>query len=279
MGVRLQKALSLAGVLASHPPEFMVRVRSILEAHLTPGPGDRGLYAAISPEDACRWLAEALDCECAACLGESVLGELEAEIAERMKGVGRGAAIPLVFSADRGLARICYALCRLKRPRVVIETGVSYGVTSAYILQAMEMNNYGQLVSIDLPPLGADSRVDVGRAVAERIRGRWRLEFGSSRQLLGPLAAELAPVDIFLHDSLHTYRTVKRELETVSPFLAPDGVAVCDDIENNLAFKEWLNDERVLSGVAIQAAEKADSLFGVSLLGRKRRAESREAHD
>jgi hypothetical protein len=261
------------GVLGSSPTEFCARVGSMLEARLAGTPQTRGLYSAISQDEACRRLGAALDSEVAACFGESALVELETEIARRMHGVGQGAAIPVAFSADRGLARFCYALCRLRQPTVVIETGVSYGITSAYILQAMEINQCGMLASIDLPPLGADSLVDVGRAVPERLRGRWRLEFGSSRQLLGRLASELAPVNIFIHDSLHTYRTVKRELATVAPFLAEDGVGVCDDIETNSAFQEWLASGRVRSGFAIQAAEKADSLFGISLLGPTRSAQ------
>ena len=276
--VRLHKARSLAGVLARDPAEFAARVASILSARWSGAPGRRGLYAAISQDEACRWLGEALKCEAAAFFTEDALVALEAEIADRMRDVGRAAAIPLVYSADRGLARFCYALCRLKRPRVVIETGVSYGITSAYILQAMEVNGCGRLVSIDLPPLGADAAVDVGRAIPERLRGRWRLELGSSRRLLGRLAAEHAPVEIFIHDSLHTYGNVRWELRTMAPFLAEDGVGVCDDIESNSAFKEWLSHERVASGYAIQAAEKADSLFGISLLGRKPQAANCRAH-
>jgi hypothetical protein len=278
MRVRLHKALSLAGVLASDPAEFLARAASILEARLTARPPECSRYSAINQDEACHWLGEVLGCEATTFFSESVLTELEAEIAGRMSGVGRGAAIPLAFSADRGLARFCYALCRLKRPRVVIETGVSYGCTSAYILQAMEVNGCGKLASIDLPPLGADSLIDVGRAVPERLRGRWRLEFGSSRQLLGRLASELAPVDIFIHDSLHTYRTVKWELAAVAPFLAENAIGVCDDIESNSAFQEWLDSERVISGFAIRASEKAHSLFGISLLGSTRSAGDGEAH-
>jgi len=276
--MRLHKALSLAGILASSPAEFMARAASIAEARLTARPPARSRYSTISQDEACRWLGEALGCEATTFFGESVLTELEAEIAGRLSGVGREAAIPPAFSADRGLARFCYALCRLKRPRVVIETGVSYGVTSAYILQALEVNGCGKLASIDLPPLAADSLVDVGRAVPERLKGRWRLEFGSSRQLLRRLAAELAPVDIFLHDSLHTYRTVKWELAAVAPFLAENAIGVCDDIESNSAFQEWLESQRVISGFAIRASEKADSMFGISLLGRARSTQGGEAH-
>ena len=274
-GVRIHKALSLAKVLASDPAEFLARAGSILQGRFSVASGRGGLYSALGQEEACCRLGEALGLGVGRFFGEEALAELEAEIAQRMAGVGRGAAIPLVYSADRGLARFCYALCRLKRPRVVIETGVSYGVTSAYILQALDLNGCGGLASIDLPPLGADADRDVGRAIPERLRRRWRLELGSSRQHLGRLACELAPVDIFIHDSLHTYKTVKWELEAVAPFLAKDAVAVCDDIESNSAFKEWLTHERVAGGFAVRATDKSDSLFGISLLGGKRLAPSR----
>src|SRR5580658_507967 len=42
-----------------------------------------------------------------------------------------------------------YAIVRLRRPRHVLEVGVSYGVSSAYLLRALERNRQGTLHSID----------------------------------------------------------------------------------------------------------------------------------
>jgi predicted O-methyltransferase YrrM len=39
-------------------------------------------------------------------------------------------------------------------PNIVLETGAAYGVTSAFIVQALEVNRKGTLISVDLPPLG-----------------------------------------------------------------------------------------------------------------------------
>ncbi|MFB3778496.1 MAG: class I SAM-dependent methyltransferase [Bryobacteraceae bacterium] len=270
MKAAIHKTRCLLGVLMRNPSEFVARVDSIVDARLSGAPVRRGLCPVVNQEDACRLIGEALDCDPTGLFRESALEEVEREIAERMEGAESTPAIPLIYSADRALARFCYVLCRLKRPKAVIETGVSYGVTSAYLLQAMQVNGCGTLASIDLPPLGADATGDVGRAVPERLRGRWRLQLGSSRQWLGRVASELAPVDIFIHDSLHTYRMVKWELETVAPFMAEDGVGICDDIEGNAAFEEWLSHGRVASAFAVRAAHKADSLFGISLLGPKR---------
>ena len=85
-------------------------------------------------------------------------------------------------------------------------------------------------------------------------------------------------MDIFIHDSLHTYRTMKRELATVAPFLTEDAIGICDDIEGNSAFQEWLVSERVTSGFAIRASEKTGSLFGISLLGGTGSAQDVVAH-
>jgi predicted O-methyltransferase YrrM len=45
-------------------------------------------------------------------------------------------------------------------------------------------------------------------------------------------------VDLFLHDSLHTYRNMRREFEAVWPRLRTGGVILADDVERNCAFGE-----------------------------------------
>jgi predicted O-methyltransferase YrrM len=46
--------------------------------------------------------------------------------------------------------KIFYILMRKIKPKIVVETGVSFGITSSFILQAMEENGFGTLYSIDL---------------------------------------------------------------------------------------------------------------------------------
>jgi predicted O-methyltransferase YrrM len=45
-------------------------------------------------------------------------------------------------------------------------------------------------------------------------------------------------VDLFLHDSLHTHRNMRREFEAVWPRLRAGGVILADDVERNQAFDE-----------------------------------------
>ena len=46
---------------------------------------------------------------------------------------------------------ILYILVRLYKPAVCLETGVFYGGNTCFILNALRRNNFGELISIDLP--------------------------------------------------------------------------------------------------------------------------------
>jgi len=258
--------LSLAGMLPAHPREFFARVAVLVEARLAKTERNGENAAAVDFNAAVKWVERRLGFRASACMQEPALLALEQEVARRLKEVGPAAAIPLDYCADLWLARCCYLLCRARRPEAVVETGVGYGVTSAYLLQALEVNGGGRLASIDLPPLGADVSREVGLAVPERLRHRWRLEIGASRSLLGAVAAQTGGIDMFVHDSLHTYRTVKWELETIAPHLRPGAVVICDDIEGHRAFEEWLSGPQVSGGLRIRAGNKAGKTFGLGLL-------------
>ncbi|MDQ1280386.1 MAG: hypothetical protein QG670_1649 [Thermoproteota archaeon] len=54
-------------------------------------------------------------------------------------------------SIGTGLGTVLYVLCRQLKPYVVVETGVAGGMSSSYILCALEENKYGRLYSIDVP--------------------------------------------------------------------------------------------------------------------------------
>ncbi|MFC1897710.1 hypothetical protein ACFLX8_04000 [Chloroflexota bacterium] len=56
-----------------------------------------------------------------------------------------------VLAIDTAQGVSLYALCRQLRPDVVVETGIASGVSSSYILCALEENKDGQLYSIDIP--------------------------------------------------------------------------------------------------------------------------------
>jgi predicted O-methyltransferase YrrM len=141
-----------------------------------------------------------------------------------------------------------YTVVRLLKPRVMVETGVASGKSSALILRALERNNSGQLYSVDLPTYeeraapGDDGLLPMGRTpgwlVPEALKGRWTLRLGDARALLPALQDEIGAIDIFFHDSLHTYEHMTFELSLAASWVRPGGTVMCDDVQDNEAFEE-----------------------------------------
>ena len=143
-----------------------------------------------------------------------------------------------VWNARVELLRILGTITRLSRPAVMVETGVALGFTTATILHAMAENGKGHLYSLDLPALQYDPDEPAGQAVPEELKDRWTLKLGDSRRTLAPLCAEIGPLDVFIHDALHTYSSQMREYRTAWPYLRSGGLLVSDDV-NNPAFVEF----------------------------------------
>jgi predicted O-methyltransferase YrrM len=142
--------------------------------------------------------------------------------------------------ADIVLAQALHVICSHRPPRTAVETGVGRGVTSRIILEAMSDARDGQLWSVDLPPL-ADPWFSASRSmVPPTLHQQWTYVRGSSRRVLAPTLVESGPLDLFLHDSLHTAEHVTFELETVRDWIRPGGFIVADDIEGHRALEDVL---------------------------------------
>jgi len=148
-----------------------------------------------------------------------------------------------------------YGIIRALKPDRVLETGVANGVSSTYLLLAMERNGTGVLHSIDV---GDGSFLPPGKRtgwmVPEWLRARWDLHLGDSSKLLSQVVSDLDPLDVFIHDSLHTYEHMKFEYEQAYPRLRSGGILVSDDALWNPAFPEFVRSmgaplARVLRGV------------------------------
>jgi len=171
-------------------------------------------------------------------LKEPALRELEESTQRLLADIRHGDTYTPYWAADSVMARLCYLACRLIEPETVVETGVAYGVSSAFILRALEMNGRGKLHSVDLPPLRRGYERFWGIAVPEELRGRWRLHRGTSASVLPWLFKEEPTVDLFVHDSLHTHRNMRREFDALWPHLREGGLLLADDVERNRAFGE-----------------------------------------
>jgi predicted O-methyltransferase YrrM len=149
-----------------------------------------------------------------------------------------------------------YMAVRFLKPRVVFETGVFDGQSSAIILSALARNGQGELVSIDLPAVTAiggstdgmnnmtlPPNCQPGWAVPERLREHYHLELGDSRQLLPQLLKRYSTIDIFFHDSLHTFEHMYFEFNTAWPHLTEGGLLLSDDIFWNPALHRFCKEK------------------------------------
>jgi predicted O-methyltransferase YrrM len=123
-----------------------------------------------------------------------------------------------------------YLLVRAARPKTVVETGVLYGASSAHILAALSRNGEGALHSVEL---GRDRREPShDHFVPPDLQPLWRLVIGDSRRELPALLDRCGPVDLFYHDSLHTFKHMTWEFGAALPSLSRAGILASDDVLN-----------------------------------------------
>jgi len=155
---------------------------------------------------------------------------------------------------DEGLR--LYRLLRELQPETGVETGVCNGVSTAFVLLAMEDNRKGVLHSIDLPEIAGEEYEEgtfwdgkggavippgkePGWMVPPGLRERWRLVLGRSQDELPPLLERVGEIDFFMHDSEHSYECMSFEFSAAWSALRDGGVLVADDVNVNAAWDEF----------------------------------------
>ncbi len=166
-----------------------------------------------------------------------------------------------------------YFMIRIKKPRIIVETGVHRGVSSLFILQALEDNNEGNLFSIDLPLAEYEVKEGihtasnlvkekVGICVSNNLKKRWNLILGDSKKELPNVLKDKENIDFFLHDSQHTFEHMIWEYETIWPKLIKNGLLVSDDINWNNAFQNFC-DKVDCDNIKLKRDNLPSGLFGV----------------
>lgn len=139
---------------------------------------------------------------------------------------------------------ILYVLVRHYRPACCLETGVFYGGTTCFILNALRRNNYGKLISIDLPRIESDNfnpkhhkvgdseyipkPLDVGFLVHPAQKKHWKLICGNSLDEIPRIDEQ---IDLYNHDSDHSFAFVKKEMSLVLYKLNRDAIIMADDLD------------------------------------------------
>lgn len=141
-----------------------------------------------------------------------------------------------------------YCTVRHLKPMIMVETGVAHGNSTWITLNAMRKNGIGQLISLDLPNndtnsgynLGAHEG-DTGWLVPDELRNNWELVLGDAKENLPKVFEQYPEVDIFFHDSAHTYEHMAFEFKEAWPRIKRGGVLISDDVHLHTAFSEFVN--------------------------------------
>jgi Methyltransferase domain len=167
--------------------------------------------------------------------------------------------------AEVSLSRAVWCTVRHTRPEVVVETGVAHGVTSRIVLEGLLRNDRGHLWSIDLPhPLDRQLHAQTGAAVTDDCRARWTYLEGTSRDRLPPLIRQVGHVELFIHDSLHTARNTRFELEQAASALTAGGALLVDDIGGHDGFATFARRHPACQTIICPAADRA-GIFGIAV--------------
>jgi hypothetical protein len=166
-----------------------------------------------------------------------------------------------------------YAVLRTLRPEVVVETGVANGFSTAFSLLALQANGAGHLHSVDLPRevgreyepgtfyegegrAGIPPGSEPGWLIPQPLKERWTLILGRSQEELPPLLEQLGTVDVFMHDSEHSFDCMWFEFNAAWPALRPGGALISDDVNSTEAFSRFAAQEarepvRLARGMAL----------------------------
>ena len=130
-----------------------------------------------------------------------------------------------------------YGLVRWLRPTVIVESGGFIGMSSAFILKAL----VDELATAELYSIELSEDCEQGALIPEQLLSserfvpmRGRIEDFLERNELPK------SIDMFLHDSSHSYRHMLWEFRQFWPRLRDGGLLVSHDVHMNAAFPEFV---------------------------------------
>ena len=132
-----------------------------------------------------------------------------------------------------------YGLTRWLRPAVVVESGGFIGMSSAFILKAFADAN---LTAAKLYSIEWSEDCEQGALIPDELRSASGAFVPMRGKVEDFLKHEQLPesIDMFLHDSSHSYRHMLWEFRQFWPRLRDGGLLVSHDVQMNAAFPEFI---------------------------------------
>lgn len=169
-------------------------------------------------------------------------------------------SVPMAVTDSEAL--LLYALVRLRPPRNVVETGVARGVSTFFILHALRENRTGKLTSFDLSP-------SAGSLLRGEETSEWKLVVLSPRRARREFVEQLdqgGPVDLFIHDSDHSYGHQWFEYTSVLPRMGEGTLLASDDVDGSYAYLDFCRMHDLRPHFLVSSTK----VFGISEIRRPR---------
>ena len=160
-------------------------------------------------------------------------------------------------------ALFLYWLVRKLKPETIVQCGVCNGLSSAFMVMALVANGPdGKLYGIDIAPVFNPKELSwiaagqvygqvipegktSGWIVPEAYRKRFEVREGDAKLLLPNLIESLPAIDLFYHDSDHTYNHMAFEFREARRKIARGGLVVADDISWNASLWDFADENSV----------------------------------
>jgi predicted O-methyltransferase YrrM len=141
-----------------------------------------------------------------------------------------------------GSLELIYFWTRRIKPDFVLETGVAAGWSSYAFLNALKANGIGKLLSSDFPYFRIkDPEKYIGILVPDELRNcDWQVEINGDDLNLPKLLNSETKLQLIHYDSDKRKSGRVRFLSKIELYLDEDYVLIMDDIQNDLAFKEYV---------------------------------------
>ena len=137
---------------------------------------------------------------------------------------------------------LIYFLTRLLKPKIVFETGVAAGFSSASILEALNKNSFGTLYSSDFPYFRLPNPfLFIGVIVPDKIKKRWQLYTRGDKKNIKDIKKIIKEINLFHYDSDKSYLARKKTLASLSNYFSNNCYIVMDDIDDNTFFYDFVN--------------------------------------
>lgn len=191
-------------------------------------------------------------------LHDEPMGSISTELLNSAEQRAEKAGYKMGGPGDLGLL---YAAVLASGATRVIETGVAYGWSSLAILAALQGRADARLVSVDMPYPKMNNEEDVGIVVPDDFKSAWELIREPDRNGLMKAISRFEAIDLCHYDSDKSWSGRQFAYPLLWDALAPGGVFISDDIQDNMVFSLFV--ENMHPGVPFAVTESGGKFVGI----------------